>query len=298
MPKRQQLLKATNMRQMLILAASLSLCSYCAAQEADVEKLFAQSEPGIQEQINRVYNALNQSGVDPQSNGAAFQEIHTLKDSIADKGEIVKQLAIFAATPGDEQRPLMTNAILQLLDLPPKIVIRVLAPYLSADNPNLRSFVRDWFQGHDNAGTDVSPLDQVKYEDYKTYLRGVLNTRQEVPAAFVEYIYERSPDRALLVFYFATKWERGKEPDILLAEHIVSNAIWLKKNKFDERFQTALPEASAELAKLAKYKEWWVRYYVAEIMRRYPDLRQPDVFQQLSTDNNALVSKAAKPDNK
>jgi hypothetical protein len=282
------------MRQVLAFAASLAICSYCAAQEADVEKLLAQSEPAIQDQINRVYNVLTQSGVDPQSNGAAFQEIQTLKDSIADKGEIVKQLAIFAATPGDEQRPLMTNAILQLLDLPPKIVIRVLAPYPNADNPNLRSFVRDWFQAHDNAGTDVSPLDQIRYEDYKTYLRGLLNTRQEVPPAFVEYIYERSPDRALFVFYYATKWERGKEPDILLAEHIVSNAIWLKKNKFDDRFQMALPEATAELAKLAKREEWWIRYYVAEIMRRYPDLRQPDILQQLSTDNNALVSKSAK----
>lgn len=287
------------MRQSLILAVSLAICAPCSAQEANVEKLLAQSEPAIQDQINRVYNALNQSGVDARSNVAAVQEIQALKESVADKGEIVKQLAIFAATPsGDEQQPLMANMILQLLDLPPSIVIRVLAPYLSADNANLRSFVRDWFQGHDNAaapGPGLSPLQRVNYEDYKNYVRGLLNTRQEAPAAFVDYIFERSPDRALLIFYYATAVQGGKEPDILLAEHIVSNAIWLKENKFDDRFQKALPEAIAELAKLAKRKEWWVRFYVAEIMRQHRELRQADIAQQLTGDSNDPANKALEP---
>ena len=82
--------------------------------------------------------------------------------------------------------------------------------------------------------------------------------------------------------------------EIELSEHIVSNAIWLKNNKFDERFQAALPEATAELAKLAKHNEWWARLYVAYIMQHHPELRQPDVLQQLSEDSNDLVRKAAK----
>ena len=290
------------MRQSLILAASLTACAHCAAQEVNVEKLLAQSEPAIQEQINRVYNALNQSGVDPRSNVAAIQEVQTLKDSVADKGEIVKQLAIFAATPtNDEQQPLMANMILQLLDLPPSIAIRTLAPYLNADNANLRSFVRDWFQGHDNAaapGPGVSPLQRANYEDYKDYVRGLLTTRQEVPGAFVDYIFDRSPDRAVLVFYYAAAVQGGKDPDIFLAEHIVSNAIWLKENKFDERFQKALPEASAELAKLAKRQEWWVRRYVSEIMRQHPELRQAEIAQQLSADSNSTNKTLVPLDNK
>jgi hypothetical protein len=82
--------------------------------------------------------------------------------------------------------------------------------------------------------------------------------------------------------------------EIELAAHIVSNAIWLNQNKFDEQFQKALPEATDELTKLAKQDQWWARLYVAEIMRQHRELRQPDVLQQLSTDSNGLVSEAAK----
>lgn len=170
-------------------------------------------------------------------------------------------------------------------------------------------------------------------KDYRDYVRGRLNTNQEVPTAFVEYIYARQPGLALLVFADAHQQtgisdklhvmrealearRQGREPgqglakqnrqiaigqqqatkernEIFLAEHIVSNAIWLKGNGFDERFQKALPEADAELAKLAKHNQWWARLYVAYVMQQHPELRQGDVLQQLSADGNALVSKAA-----
>jgi hypothetical protein len=65
-------------------ALILAACAQCAAHEANVEKPLAQSEPTIQEQINRVYDALNQPGVDRRSNVAAIQEVQTLKGSVAD----------------------------------------------------------------------------------------------------------------------------------------------------------------------------------------------------------------------
>mgnify|MGYP000004324900 CR=1 FL=1 len=81
--------------------------------------------------------------------------------------------------------------------------------------------------------------------------------------------------------------------EILLAEHFVGNAIWLKNNKFDEQFQKALPDAKEELAMLSEHSQWWVRLYVAEIMRRHRELRIAGVLEKLSSDSNALVSKAA-----
>jgi hypothetical protein len=80
----------------------------------------------------------------------------------------------------------------------------------------------------------------------------------------------------------------------LLAEHIISDAIWLRENRFEERFQMTLPEAAGELAKLAKQEEWWARLYVVEIMRRHRELRDAAVLEQLRKDGNALVSAAAK----
>ena len=176
------------------------------------------------------------------------------------------------------------------------------------------------------------PLRPVNYEDYMNYVRLKIGRGEEVPAGFIRYIYKRSPGRALLVFAYASgsrdvavkleamhtiieARQQGKEPEpqpelgqlfeerrrarsrekreIELAEHIISNAIWLQKNGFNDRFQQALPEAKEQLAKLAK-GEWWARLYVAYIMRQHPELRQEDVLQQLSEDSDELVSKAAK----
>ncbi|MCI0331880.1 MAG: hypothetical protein L0228_01480 [Planctomycetes bacterium] len=303
-----------------------------------MEKLTAKSDPVFQAQIQTIFNALQQPGVDPRNNVDAFREVQTLKKLTDDKDELVKQLAIFVATTKSEEdtHVLIALMILHSFDLPPRVPIRVLAPYLDTDDRQLRDFARIWFGSHDNADAappQSPPLQPVNYRDYLEYVQWKMGRNEEVPDGFVRYIYERSPGRALLVFAYASgsrdvsarlqvirkaieARQQGKQPEpldvtgqqveerrqarsrekreIRLAEHIVSNAIWLKENEFAERFQAALPEANAELAKLAKHKEWWARLYVAWVMRQHRELRAPAIVQQLSADSDALVSKTAK----
>jgi hypothetical protein len=185
----------------------------------------------------------------------------------------------------------------------------------------------------DSAPPRSPPFKPVNYDDYEDYVSRKLGRSEEVPAGFIRYVYQRSPGRALLVFAYASRTpdmaarlklmrnvfearkqgkvpepqdvtaqqleERGKvrskaRREIRLAEHIVSNAIWLKENEFAERFEAALPETMAELAKLAKHEEWWARLYVAYIMREHPELRHEELIQQLREDKNELVRKAAR----
>jgi hypothetical protein len=182
------------------------------------------------------------------------------------------------------------------------------------------------------ASPEAPPFAPVNYNEYKEYVGGKIGRGEKVPDGFVKYLYERSPRRALLVFAYAGQHgnvtarlhaigkaiearQQGKEPDesigrdqqlevrrqarvrgrrdIHLAEHIVSNAIWLNENGFAERFQAALPEANETLATLARRKEWWARLYVAYIMRQHPELRQQAITQQLAEDENELVREAA-----
>ncbi|MCI0331886.1 MAG: hypothetical protein L0228_01515 [Planctomycetes bacterium] len=309
----------------------------------DVGTLIAGSNPAIQKQLKKTYNAfLAAPPNDVKSNCEAFQELQKLKEITDDKGALVKELAIFVVTTEsvEEQHVLQAGALLHFLDLPPSTIIRVFAPYLDADNRQLRDFVRMWFQYHDSHDRTHGrpPLGSVNYYDYMEYVRNRIARNEEIPAGFINFIYERHPGKALLVFAYANRAgdvvaqlhdirrsleaaRQGQEKtpeeirqqretkrqheirrqeakierrEIQLAEHIVSNAIWLKENEFAERFQAALPEAMAELEKLARHKEWWARLYVVYIMRQYPQLRQANVLQQLSEDSNAFVSKAAK----
>lgn len=258
-------------------------CANATSAQTEFDELAAEADPGIQAQINIIFDA--------QSELDVSREVQALKESTNDKAELVKQLAIFAATArsGEEFHVLQTLGILYRLDLQPSIPIRVLAPYLDSDNDELRGFAREWFQGYDKA-VGEEPL-----KAYRSYVAGRLSRNEEVPAEFIEYIYERlPPGKALEVFHFGRWPPQKKDNDVLLAEHIVSNAIWLKENGFAERFQKALPEAKAELVKLAKHKEWWARLYIVCMMRRYPELQQADILQQLTADSNILVSKTAK----
>lgn len=279
----------------VVLLALIAGDTFAVAHEEDVEKLIAESDPAIQEQFNRTHSAFfERPGA---GNCGAYSELQALRDRAQKKDEIVKQLAIFVVTTTSEEdvHVIAAFGILQALDLPAGIPIRVLAPYLDAENKKLRDLARMWFHYHDsNSRTHGQPpLGSVNYYDYMMYVRSQTFNYEEIPDGFVEYIYEQQPDRALLVFYYGTK-QVGRPREILWGEHVVSNALWLKDNDFDERFQQALPEAAKELAKLSKYDEWWARLYVAEIMRRYPALRQPAIVQQLAADSNALVSKAAR----
>ncbi len=312
------------MRQYLISTALLLFAASATASSAqqDIETLIEKPDPAIQAQLQRVLNALQKPGVEPGSDLDVCREVQTLKKLNPDQDRLVKQLAIFVATAnkadetntGEATPVFIMQVMLQVLDFPPRVPIRALAPFLDVDNPQLRESVRLWFRLHDTAGTDnggTPPIKPVNYEDYVEYVESKVTHKEEVPTPFVKYIFESSAGRALLVFAYANspnihivagpqkltamvQAEKTKLREIELAEHIVSNAIWLQKNKFDDRFQAALPEANEQLDKLAQRKEWWAKLYVVYIMRQNPPLLRDNVLRKLAEDENKLVNEAAK----
>lgn len=307
------------MRHTLILIAVFTAQIACIAQEPGVEKTSIQPKPAIQERFDKILAALSNSpGSPPGDNMEARREIKDLKDSF-DEREITRQLIPYASGPEEEQ-PLKTLLILQLIDLPPRVVIPEFAPYLSDEDVQVQSFVSDWFRGHD----EVDP-----YKDYRDYAR-----KNDVPPALAQYLFESSPDRAFLVFVNAGTssrlnskiealrkqmdekrpgWQESlpkemrveggnssptiqseQKNELLLAEHTISHAIWLKKHNFDQRFFGAVQQAMKQLSQLSEHEQWWARLYVAETMRQNQDFRDPKVLEKLSQDDNELVSKAAK----
>jgi hypothetical protein len=306
------------------------------AQETDVEKLIEKPDPAIQAQIQKVFDALQKAGVDVRCDMDVCREVRTLKKLSEDKDKLVRQLAIFVVTiqSAEDTHVLIAAGILNLLDFPPRIPIRVLASYLDTANRQLRDFARMWFASQDHAGSShegAPPFKPVNYHDYLEYVQWKVNRKEDVPKPFIKYVFEQSSSRALLVFAHANSHgdvparmqairksiearQQGIEPpigkgqeleeerqtlarerrEIELAEHIISNAIWLNKHGYVVRFEKALPEVEEALALLAE-GEWWARLYVAHIMRRNPMLLKDNVMRQLREDENELVREATKP---
>lgn len=294
-----------------------------AAAQTAAEQLLAESDAAMQARIGAVFDA--------KSEIEAFQRTQELKVLAKDKAELVKQLAIFEATSPrkDEFHVLMTLMILGRLDVQPSISFRILAPYLDSENERLREFAEEWFQGYDGAAND-DPLEAyssyignrlARNEEVPAAL--VKHIHQRLPPERALLIFLRAsrvPDTASQIETIAKRMEaakqgreiteqekrqeqqreqvqqqRGEERRrILLAEHVVSNAIWLKEHNFGEEFAKVRSEAQEQLRQLAEHDQWWARLYVAEIMGRHFSLSLPEVLDQLSDDENELVRRAAK----
>ena len=91
------------------------------------------------------------------------------------------------------------------LEVRPSVLIRVFAPYIDAENEKLRSFVSGWFANHDTdlQASGIPAFSSVNYYDYMQYVRARLSRNEEIPSAFVKYMYERNPGKALLVFAYS-----------------------------------------------------------------------------------------------
>jgi hypothetical protein len=197
------------MRHSLIIAIFAISFAPCIAQEA-VETLVATSQPRIQTQIQETYDALLSIHSGDSKESAVSKELEQLKSSSEDKSEIVKQLAIFSMSVESGEHVLLVRIMLNSLDLPPKEVIRALAPYIDAENENLQSFVKDWFKSHDEHGAGPSSLMSLNYRDYLDYVQGNLARHEETPAGFIEYIFQKSPDQALQIFLRANPRRRAE----------------------------------------------------------------------------------------
>lgn len=296
--------------------------SWAVAQTA-TEKLLAESDSAIQAQIGAVF--------DTKSEIEALQHTQALKKLAKDNGELMKQLAIFEATSPrkHEMHVLMTLMILGRLDIQASVTFRTLAPLLDSENERLRELAEEWLQGYDGAANQ-KPLEQ--YSSYIG--GRLARNEEVPTALIEHIHRRLPPDRALMIFLNAsrvpnavaniqaiktrmeanrqdrdlTEQEKQQEQqreqvqqqrneerrEILLVEHLVSSAIWLKKNAYGEEFMELKPKATKQLAKLSQNKHWWARLYVAEIMGRHFSLRLPEILDKLSEDENAMVRKAAK----
>lgn len=278
------------------------VCTPCVAQE------LPDAKPEVQAQIQQTFDTMRRLKVDSFDNAEVLSEAQKTKELAGDEEQAIEQLAVWVATTesSEDTHAIVALMVWRYLHVSPKATIRVLAPYLGSSNRALHGFVDDLLEGQD-------------FEHFRDYAR-----RQDaIPEPLVDFLFERSPGEALQVLQAgsvdtaahlrivreqleatgdaikASPLERREERasqrrrETLLAEHIVANALWLKKHGFNEQFREALPEAMAELEQLANHKQWWARLYVVYIMRQNPVLLQDHILRQLAEDENELVRKAA-----
>jgi hypothetical protein len=265
-------------------------------------------EPNIQlqSQIQRTFDAVMNEADGCDGGVSAYCELQKLRSfAEGDNVLLVQQLAYFAEKLTDGESVLAVRAMLELASIPKSAIIKALAPELDASDPELREFVRDWFQFQDNAVSELHRTPHsANYGEYEKYIGSRFSRNEPLPDGFVTYIFGRASGHAFLAFLHADdKVQRELEgpgptaratrtKEMLWNEHVISDAIWRKENGFPTEFLNVKADAISALHKLSINENWWARLYVAEIIRQHPEFAVPALVERLQKDENELVRQA------
>lgn len=243
----------------------------------------------MQARIEHVIGVLVNTKMDAPEKLEAVGTLSELRNKPGEE-ELFRQLFYFSSTHKEIEdvtlyTMVLTHRYLRISDF---TVIRVVMPYLYSENMWVRHTAREFLEaviGSWDAGIQTC----IDYSD----LEYVLDRNIDGPELMlVRFMYELSPGDGVLAMRknFSDKPEQYR--DVLWAEHVVSDAVWKRKHRFEDKFAQVKPEAIAELKKLSKHEAWWARLYVADILKRYRHFRTPEVVEQLKIDEHELVREA------
>ena len=173
--------------------------------------------------------------------------------------------------------------------IPRRRVVQALLPYVDVKDEKLREIV------HAHVLRDLrdTGTPETANESAGAMLYYIRMQRGNTPWTVVRLLVERAPAVAIhgLTGMMPAQQGEAKRRQLFWADHVVRDAIWKIRYQFVK--PDDIKAAVAELDRLSRFEEWWVRLYVAEILRRHKEFREPAILERLRKDENRIVAQAA-----
>jgi len=203
--------------------------------------------------------------------------------------QLLEQILFYLADVKDNPYSALLVQLPHDLKMEPIVYLRTCTKQLDAERQEVRQMASRFLGFADGSESGL----RIDFSIYDPLLR----ENGELKDGLIRYMYVRSPGEALLAVsnVFLTGNAHVEERrDMIWAEHVVSEAIWIKRHNFQMRDQgNAGERAKQMLSSLSLSSHWWTRLYVVQIMRQHPVLRQTEVIQKLQKDEHAMVREAA-----
>ena len=183
-----------------------------------------------------------------------------------------------------EERSLLVLQLIHYFRIPDTAVVHAVIPYMGTGNDHLRDSI-------DYLLRSVEGRSPPGHPDYSAYSTWISLSKHDPPRDLVRRMYRRCPATALLTMREIYVQDPVRVKSLLWAEHVISDTIWKHRHGFLPT-TTVESEAATQVAKLAKDDAWWVRLYVAEILRQHPAFRTPELVERLTKDPHELVRDA------
>ena len=182
-----------------------------------------------------------------------------------------------------------------------KKLIKIIVPLIKIDNSDLQK-VLGLYYDHISTSSDRTR----DYSLFKAYLK---KNKSKPPLELIGFMFEKSPDKAMMAL-LNSYLPRNKEL-ALLVEKISSSKSEIRnmglpyrlvRKKEEKGYDTIPDERWAEKCKeikknlyiLSQYKEWWIKLYVSESIRKNPYFLETKTIEQLKKEEHPLVQKSLK----
>ena len=214
--------------------------------------------------------------------------VFSVEESDEDASQMLEQLVHYFATKHFNPEALLAAMIVGRMGLHPSVKTQTLIPLMGSDDHRVREIVKLLLSTVDFRGARPGP----NYEWYESYIH---DHKDDLPPAFVRYMYAHAPGEALLCFnrQFQSGDDVVARRQVKWAEHVVSQWIWMTRNGFDGKAREHRQTASTELKMLGAHEGWWARLYVVHIVARHRKIQNAELVKTLKEDRNQIVRDAA-----
>ncbi len=262
------------------LAAGIALAGVSAVTCGEPPARGTGPDPRMQAAIEETVLAI------ARQEGTASESIASLQTLAAGHREaLLLQLALYLETADGTERSMAGAMLLRQLAFTPREMFETLVPHLEGARPALRRVITEML------GTiDRREGGEADFHVYESWLAG---RGGPPPASLVRYLYEVSPDEALLCMrhvYGGPEPRRDADGALGDIKKILARRDASRTWSDDERAR-----ARAALETLGRDPAWWVRRYAAAILSSSPELGTPALIERLKADADPLVRNALTP---
>jgi len=173
------------------------------------------------------------------------------------------------------------------LETNPQLLTASVIPVLANPSTDVRTMTREV----QNLIESQQGLD--KYAAYKSHIGLCRMNGKEMPDALINSMILRNPKDGIqtMTEVMTPYIPRHEERSLKWAAHLTSLYLWRKQNEFIKGDSEQL-DSQKQLAQISNSEFWWARLYIAEILRRNPELRTPELVKALQADTNDYVKAA------
>lgn len=197
---------------------------------------------------------------------------------------LIRQLLLFQVKAKSMEEAMTPGIVLREVKVGSADVVFALVDYLEDPDPDIRKGVKETLAEIEAECDRGSP----NFSAYTTLLQNRKRAGEKLPAALIRHMYLVDAREALSSMEEATEASTEMRRALTWSDHVVGEVLWRKQRQY-ELDGAAVRNANTELEKMSQSELWWVRLYVATIMRSHPELRQPSLVEKLARDENELV---------